>query len=344
MASSLRKKILCSKCDKAGVLSCHGCKKDFCYVHVTKHREELNKQMELIITKRDQLQEIIVEHKAKPDCHPLIEQIDQWEQQSIIKIRQTAHETRRKLFNLLEICRTEVTDTLSHFTQELNRARKDDDYVETDLKEWISKLKQLKKDLFAAQKIRFGQDNDGNTLISKIFIDDTTREYFEHITGDIEILDDGKVIVHGQSNSNAIARGTGEYAVGQYQYRFKMEQLSTNHGFYFGIVSKNTSNQSILRAIPTTHNLHRTSRILVTPGFYCKDEDENGFFYLNKIDFNVKMNDTLELFIDCDQRKIRLKHEQSQHQQEAFVNINKCPFPWQFFVCLSCAGDRILLY
>jgi hypothetical protein len=46
MAFTTSTKNLCSNCSKAaGILTCCGCKKDFCYRHVTDHREELNKRM-----------------------------------------------------------------------------------------------------------------------------------------------------------------------------------------------------------------------------------------------------------------------------------------------------------
>ena len=332
-STSRRRRNLCLKCEKTGILSCHGCKNDFCYLHVNEHRDELNEDMEHIVLKRDQLQEIIAEQKTKPDCHPLIERINQWEIQSIMKIRQSAHEIRRNLLNMLDIQRNQVSETLFHLTEELNQARKENDYVETDLKEWMRKFKQLKKDLFAAHLIRFTEAEHQTTLVSKISIDHTTYECFDNITGDIEVSENGKIVEHGPTNTIAIARGRGDYASNQHRLHFQLTHLSRNDGFYFGIVSKNVSNQSILRAIPTNRYLRRTSR----------NEDKHGFVYFNKIDFDMKIHHTLELLIDCDEQKVYLKdREQCQNEQEMFVDVNQCPFPWQFFVCLLHPADRVV--
>ena len=164
MSSTSRRRILCDKCEKNGILSCHGCKKDFCSIHVNEHREELNGEMEEIILKRDRLHEMVTEQNARPDCHPLIERINEWEKQSIIKIRQSADETRQTLLNILHVHRHRAIETLMHLTEEISSGRKENDYVETDLKQWTKKLKQLKKDLLATQIIRFPENDEKTTL------------------------------------------------------------------------------------------------------------------------------------------------------------------------------------
>jgi hypothetical protein len=52
----------------------------------------------------------------------------------------------------------------------------------------------------------------------------------------------------------------------------------------------------------------------------------------------------IELVIDCDRRIMRLTNERTCQTQDLNVNLNTCPFPWQFFVTLSNANDRVRLY
>ena len=42
--------------------------------------KNFNKQMDEVTTNHDQLQQTITEQQAQPKCHPLIKQIDIWEQ------------------------------------------------------------------------------------------------------------------------------------------------------------------------------------------------------------------------------------------------------------------------
>ncbi|CAF2810619.1 unnamed protein product [Rotaria sp. Silwood2] len=141
MASTTCKKRPCSKCDKAAdILTCHGCGKDFCYRRVAEHRQELNKQMDELTTYYDQFQQTIAKQDSQPDCHPLIQKINTWEQESIDKIRREADDARKQLLTILATHRSKVTNDLTHLIQELRKARNEDDYVETDLKEWMERL------------------------------------------------------------------------------------------------------------------------------------------------------------------------------------------------------------
>lgn len=331
MSSTSHHKHLCFKCEKNGILSCHGCKKDFCSIHVDEHRKELNEQMEEIILKRDRLHQIIIEQTIKPSSHPLIDRINQWEIQSIRKIHQTADETRENLLPLLHIHRNRVIERLSHLTEQLNISRKENDYMETDFKQWMIKLKQLKKDLLANGIIRFIDGEEKTTLVSKIIIDDTSQEYFHNFSGDIIGLENGTIIEHGSTNTMGIARGYGEYSSKQHRFHFQIIHQSSNGGCYFGIVSKSISNQLI-------RHLRRMNRF-VNPSHRNTD----GFVYFYRIHSNMKRKNIVELIINCDEQKVYLEDKQSRNQQEMIVNIHQCPFPWQLFIALLHPADRVLL-
>jgi hypothetical protein len=342
MATTTRKKTPCSKCEKAaGVFTCRGCEKDFCYRHVAEHRQELNKNMDDVATHHDQLQQAIAEQEAQPNSHPLMKKIDSWEQQSVDKIHQAANNARKELLTILGTNRTMVTNKLTPITQELSTARNEDDYVETDLKEWVERLNALKKDLTAAQTIDFNPGNNGNALISKIFINGVLTDYFERIVGSIQIIEDGRVAVHGQTNQNAAVCGRCEYSSGQHQFRFNVQQ-SSGHGYFScGIVSKSAPMESLLLNSSSYNNMHdgyyNNSR------FFSARNDQNLSYFTDHYR-STQTNDMIELVIDCDRRIMRLTNERTCQTQDLNVNLNTCPFPWQFFVTLSNANDRVRLY
>jgi hypothetical protein len=93
MSSSL--KVVCITCEKnAGIFKCEGCSQVFCTKHATEHRQTLNHQLDQVVLEHDTLKQVFIEHKNQHD--PLLAQIDQWEKESIDKIRQTADDARKK--------------------------------------------------------------------------------------------------------------------------------------------------------------------------------------------------------------------------------------------------------
>lgn len=338
MAFAPSKRPPCSKCNKAaGILTCRGCGKDFCYTHVAEHRQELNRKMDDLTIYHDQFQQTICEQHSQPHCHPLMGQIDLWEQESIDKIQEAAYNARKELLVILGAHRVKVTNELKHLTAELNIARINDDFVETDLKVWIDKLNRLKKQLSAADIINFGQEDHSDALVSKIFINGISTDIFEHRIGDIQILENGTVAVHGQTYQNAAVRGRSEYSFGQHRLHFKMEQSSSNGGFIFGILSKSTPLESLLY-IATNNSLYQYN---YSSTGTCNARNQNGISYFTTFGHNIQNNEVAELLVDCDRCIIRLTIGKTHQRYELDIDVNLCPLPWQFFITLVHPNSRI---
>jgi len=98
MASS--SKTPCAACGNKGVgiFKCEGCAQIFCRKHVIEHRDVLSHQLDEIVLEYDTLQQTIAEYHDKQNhCHPLINQINKWEKDSIEKIQRTADEARQQI-------------------------------------------------------------------------------------------------------------------------------------------------------------------------------------------------------------------------------------------------------
>ncbi|UJR18683.1 hypothetical protein I4U23_005590 [Adineta vaga] len=67
-----------------------GCEKDFCLNHITEHRQKLRVELNEMKIDRDIFQQAIRQERQKPENEVLIEQINRWEEKSILKIKQTA--------------------------------------------------------------------------------------------------------------------------------------------------------------------------------------------------------------------------------------------------------------
>ncbi len=141
-------KARCVTCGKErAVMKCGGCSQDFCFNHMTDHRQELSKQMDEIEIARDLFRQTLTEQIPKPEKHGLMQQIDAWERDSITKIRQTADEARQLLLKHTARCFNEIEIKLTALTNQLRESRHENDFFETDLHHWKEELKRLETQL-----------------------------------------------------------------------------------------------------------------------------------------------------------------------------------------------------
>jgi hypothetical protein len=169
--------VTCGK-DKA-TLRCGGCLQEFCYNHSANHRQELGKQLDEIEVPCDLFRQTLIQQIAEPKQHPLIQRIDQWERQSINKIRETAEEARQILFQHTVKHIRQIEVDLNQLTKQLIESRKENDFYETDLRQWNEKLKRLEKELNKPSNIHLRQDT--TSFINKIFVDVRSSKCINHI-------------------------------------------------------------------------------------------------------------------------------------------------------------------
>jgi hypothetical protein len=91
-------KTRCTICGKEkATIRCGGCLDEFCYQHWEPHRQELNKQLDEIEVNRDLFRQLLTQQIEQPNNHVLIQQINQWEHNSVKKITKAAEEARQIL-------------------------------------------------------------------------------------------------------------------------------------------------------------------------------------------------------------------------------------------------------
>lgn len=334
MTSTSSSKILCVICNKtSGVFTCRGCDKDFCLRHANEHRQDLGKQIDELTVDHDQFRQKLIEQTIHTPYYSYLKRkIDQWEEQSIEKIHQVADTVRKDLENMTQQHSVKLNETLTKLAQEINHARQEDEYFETDIKQWTEELNKLKNQLNKSPKFNIQSDKNLIPFISKISIDTLNDEVFGKIHGNIILEDNDQVVVHGQINSYATAHGKGEYLDGQHRVRLKIEEYYSSKWIFVGIISKDALIQGNLVNIPSTYGWAGPNQVYMN-GVYSSN------FY--KYQSDVQKDDVLELFIDCDQRKICLKNERTQSSYEIVIDLNKCPFPWQLNIIMYFPGDRV---
>ena len=163
--------VTCGK-DKA-VMKCGGCSKDFCFNHMTDHRQELSRQLDEIENTRDLFRQSLTEQMSTPQKHALLRQIDQWEQESIYKIREAAEEERQLLMHHTEKYFNEIEIKLNKLTAQLRESREENDFIETDLRTWERQLKSLEEELRKPSNITVKQDS--TPLVTKISVSPSSK-------------------------------------------------------------------------------------------------------------------------------------------------------------------------
>lgn len=141
-------KTRCRTCAKGNaILKCGGCAQDFCYNHFGDHRQLLNTKFEEIEVNRDIFREKLSKQMVDMQKCSLMQQIDQWENESIDKIRQAAEEARQILRQHTNKHFQQAEVKLSDLTDQLKQSRGENDFVETDLQRWNEQLIQLTNEL-----------------------------------------------------------------------------------------------------------------------------------------------------------------------------------------------------
>ncbi|CAF4414109.1 unnamed protein product, partial [Rotaria sp. Silwood2] len=274
--------------------------------------------------------------------HPLLKQIDKWEQESIKKIQQTANEARQQIEKLIGSQKEKVSQELHDLAEQLRKARIDDDFVETDLLTWTKILEELEYDINNISSSTAIHEDPTKLLVAKISIDSTMQQHLEDerfgkSMGNVCIADTGHLAYHlGPERSDAFVCGKQEYSSGKYKIQFIMNKKNSICVTSFNIISKSTS-------IATNEFIVEESSY----GWYSNDDICCGGADLSsyKLRHDMKGETTIEieLLLDCDNQKISYFNERTKNRRAMNVNIRKCPFPWQLLFYLYDVEDSVRL-
>ena len=327
---------LCVICNKAvGLYDCRECQRTFCKKHVAEHNLELAKQMDDIVYNHDLLQQQLGEQDATSSQHPLMTEINNWERQSIEKIRNMAEKTRHDLDQLLIGNKKLVKKELEQTSIQLKTHKETDDYSEKDLTKWLQVLEKLKKQLSTPFNVKLERINDG-TWLQRLEIMTTPinpTEKFEKVCGNIKILENGFIAEHDATTGHAEVRGFTKYSSGTHRIHLKIEKMTNNNWMFWGIISQNTAMQINSYSSTSANGWAKVSKQVYLNG-KCHDGYSN-------YQGDIVENDILHLILNCDDRVIELENERTKHKYSIPIDLTGCPFPWQFHINLHGNNDRI---
>jgi chromosome segregation ATPase len=169
----------CIKCRKAkSTLKCTGCAQDFCSNHLNDHRQELNQQFDEIELNTDLFRQTLNEQTN----NSFIQQINQWEKESINKIQQIANQCRHLIIEQTNKNIQKIEIDFNKLTNEIKEVRQENDFNEIDINEFNQKLKQLQKQLDQPSTISIQQDSTSSFIkeISVVILSGKSRGKKSH--------------------------------------------------------------------------------------------------------------------------------------------------------------------
>ncbi|CAF4160633.1 unnamed protein product [Adineta steineri] len=153
-------KTQCFVCNtEKNTYNCKGCSNEFCFPHLTEHRQIVDKQLAEIINNYGQLQQTILQQKQNSHNSSLIEQINEWEINSVHQIQQTAEECRKTLIELTQTLIDDVEKKFNKLSEKLKEIREEDEFNEIDLNNFQLKLTQITEEFLQSSNISIKEDS-----------------------------------------------------------------------------------------------------------------------------------------------------------------------------------------
>ena len=87
----------CENKDIRGIFKCEGCSQIFCLKHTNEHRQILNLHLDEILLEHENLLNTLNDNNKQQPSSILFDQIDQWENDAVKKIQQTAEDLRLQI-------------------------------------------------------------------------------------------------------------------------------------------------------------------------------------------------------------------------------------------------------
>ncbi|CAF3008218.1 unnamed protein product [Rotaria sp. Silwood2] len=129
-------------------------------------------------------------------------------------------------------------------TEQLRKARIDDDFIETDLHVRTDMLEQLKHNINNSSSSMILSGDPTKLLVAKIFVSSIVSQHLEKDErfgksfGNVCIAENGHLAYHEPDTDDVFVRGIQEYVSGKYKIRFVMNKKNSRYFMTFNIISK----------------------------------------------------------------------------------------------------------
>ena len=237
----------CLKCDnKSGQqFTCNGCQQSFCWLHVTDHEKDIFQQMDVLSKDHNLLQD---DWNDESHYNRLLEQINQWEKESISKIQEKAEAARVDLRLFYEESKSRLQASVRRISEEILTSQKLNNFSEIEINQWTQELKNIQQQAQTSFNIQIDQDEEIPS-IALIKIKQKTKrpleqneetskrlrneisddvgcnnERFDKVFGEA-ILSKENLVATNNTDSRSSISGANSYSIGRHSLHFKIEQV-----------------------------------------------------------------------------------------------------------------------
>jgi hypothetical protein len=138
--------VLCAS--QPSITSCEGCQRKFCLTCLSRHRNELDLELDDLFNRRNELVEIINNNLPSntTDKCPCFDEINRWQNEMHTNIDRIASTARDNVRQLLSETSKNVRIELDQISHDLQQKQKTGGYVEGDLnriKQQLTKLNDM---------------------------------------------------------------------------------------------------------------------------------------------------------------------------------------------------------
>lgn len=337
-------------------MRCEKCEQIFCNPHLAEHQTSAVTQFDSLKAEHDLIQQEIRHSSGK---HSLLERIDQWERESIVKIQSSAERARTELRQMMDTAKDRLTASCHDAMEKLRRARDARQFCENDLRRTMQLLQQLKAKIASPLSAELVDEKSSPIHLITIKGTDfmnrelektkvysisknsskaktTIQEKFAHVHGPAIIHEEGYLARHhGPNSAFAYLRGEQLYSKGEHTIRFKIEHSQVPYNIFFGCISSHAS----------AHDIHYDSPSVA--GWFGHNEVyhhgmTNRTAHMHGYDSSkIETSNVVSLTFNCDERQIELYPERSKTIHELAVNVERAPLPWQLLVVLVYKDDCV---
>ncbi|CAF1428893.1 unnamed protein product [Adineta steineri] len=153
-------KTLCIICNKDKITYlCEGCSRNFCLMDLTKHRQVLNEELKHIINDYNQFKHRFTDQKPTSHDLSLIDQINEWEINSINKIKQRARNCREIVTESLQTCINDIEMKFSDLNEQIKQIQNENEFNEINLNYLRNEFKKIREELDNPSNISIQQDS-----------------------------------------------------------------------------------------------------------------------------------------------------------------------------------------
>jgi hypothetical protein len=155
---------------------------------------------------------------------------------------------------------------------------------------------------------------------------------FEWVEGNVQIQENGQIIVHNSSTSEASVRGLFGYQSGRHELLFRIERMYNNHWMFFGVASSRKPLYRLSYSMPSAYGWAGFNAVYVNGNY---EAGKNGYRG------DMKENNIVKLILDCDRHILYMSYSRSIYEEKLTIDVSACPFPWHFLVSLYNANDSV---